>query len=171
MKAFHVLLAALTFMHYAQAEEPKIVADGSHSFIKIGANFALCGAITFTPKPGVDASKIRLESFLYSAENKYIDVLGSAILPQSGLTQEYQWAGWGDRHFRVYVYLMTENGEIWANPNDYVEISFRHNVPCVLPAFGGPNAPKEPLNLNLEGNPGSSFIPKPSGPKFRGILG
>lgn len=150
-----ICTTSLLIIGVLHAEEPNIVTDGDHGYIKIGANWGLCGAISIMPKPGIDPTSIRLESFRYDGDGNQVEARGACVLPASGLKQEYQWAGWGNTHFRVYVYRMiplpaphvNSFYRQRVNPNDYITISSRHNVPCVLPAFGGPDAPKEPLNL------------------------
>jgi len=152
-KTLVLSIMALTGMALV-ADEPVFVKEGDHGFIKIGANFALCGSITFTPKKFGTDGTIKLFSYRYDGSGKKIADLGTATIDQTGLTQEYQWAGFGDTHFRVYAKIEevvtdfsgTRKIIKVVDPKEYLDISFRHNLGCIVgPA--GPNAPKEPLNL------------------------
>lgn len=150
----------------AHADEPRIISEGNHSYIHVGANFLLCGALTITPTTSAPITLVsyRYEpqgtrTISYPQENRTVEVpvlpiitkLGEIVLHGSALSQEYQWAGFGDRHFRIYAYRPDEaQAGNFANPlpiAEYVTISSRHNLPCVIPAFGGPGVPKEPLNM------------------------
>jgi len=160
-----IISLAITGM-VARADEPRIVPEGTHSYIHVGANFLLCGALHITPKTDTPITLVSFryepqgtQTISYPQENRTIQVpilpkitkLGEVVLHGSPIAQEYQWAGFGDRHFRIYAYRPEEaQSGNFANPlniAEYVTITSRHNLPCVLPAFGGPGVAKEPLNM------------------------
>lgn len=159
-----ISLAIVTMI--ARADEPRIVPEGSHSYIHVGANFLLCGALTITPTTDTPITLVSFryepqgtQTISYPQENRTIQVpilpkitkLGQSVLYRTLLAQEYQWAGIGDRHFRIYAYRPEEaQSGNFANPlniAEYVTITSRHNLPCVLSAFGGPGVALEPLNM------------------------
>lgn len=151
-----IALGAITFaisLISACAPAPIFQDQSGLGYIRVGANFLLCGEITIKPKSYPANVQLILVAHRYNDAGIDQGEVGRAILPHNGLSQAYGWAGLGNAHYRIFLrmkkfygYSNEEYHETQLNPQEWLILEANHNIVCVGPL--GPDAPFTPLNLN-----------------------
>ncbi len=70
-----------------------------------------CGSITIVPLPKFKSQKIKVYAYLATGNPIAETLRGSAILPPNGNTFNFDWAGFGNSHYRIFTKQVLDNGQ------------------------------------------------------------